>query len=83
MVPDPGTGSMPPGFEVFTTILGWGKWIALGILVISLIFAGVRMGIASNRHGDGSEHLTTIGGVLVGVIIASAAFSLVSFIATT
>jgi len=34
MVPDPGNGSMPPGFEAFTTILGWGKWIALGILVI-------------------------------------------------
>lgn len=81
MVPDPGTGSMPPGFEVFTTILGWGKWIALGILVISLIFAGVRMGIASSRHGDGSEHINSIGSVLLGVIIASAAFALVSFIA--
>lgn len=40
------------------------------------------MGIASNRHGDGSEHINSIGGVLLGVIIASAAFSLVSFIAT-
>ena len=75
MVPDPGTGSMPPGFDVFTTILGWGKWIVLGVLVVSLIFAGVRMGIASNRHGDGSEHVNSIGGVLVGVIIASAAGS--------
>jgi len=82
MVPDPGNGSMPPGFEAFTTILGWGKWIALGILVISLIFAGVRMGIASNRHGDGSEHINSIGSVLLGVIVASAAFALVSFIAT-
>ncbi len=81
MVPDPGTGSMPPGFEVFTTILGWGKWIALGVLVVSLIFAGVRMGIASNRHGDGSEHVNSIGSVLLGVVIASAAFALVSFIA--
>ncbi len=82
MVPDPGMGGMPPGFDVFTTILGWGKWLGLGILVLSLIFAGVRMGIASNRHGDGSEHINSIGGVLLGVIIASAAFSLVSFIAT-
>lgn len=82
MVPDPGMGGMPPGFDVFTTILGWGKWLDLGILVLSLIFAGVRMGIASNRHGDGSEHINSIGGVLLGVIIASAAFSLVSFIAT-
>ena len=82
MVPDPGTGGMPPGFDVFTTILGWGKWLGLGILVLSLIFAGVRMGIASNRHGDGSEHINSIGGVLLGVIIASAAFSLVSLIAT-
>lgn len=82
MVPDPGMGGMPPGFDVFTTILGWGKWLGLGILVLSLIFAGVRMGIASNRHGDGSEHINSIGGVLLGVIVASAAFSLVSFIAT-
>ena len=54
MVPDPGGGSPPPGFENFVTIMGWGKWVALGVLVMALIFAGVRMGIG-NRRGEGGE----------------------------
>ena len=81
MVPDPGSGSMPPGFTLFATVMGWGKWIALGILVLSLIMAGVRLGIAQRRGDDASEDAGAIGKALVGVIIVSAAFTLVSFLA--
>lgn len=81
MVPDPGNGSAPPGFEAFTTILGWGKYLSLGILVMALIAAGVTMAISQHR-GDGSEHATQIGKVLIGVIVVSAAFSIVSFLVT-
>lgn len=81
MVPDPGAGSMPPGFEQFTTIMGWGKWIALGILVLSLILAGVRLGMAQNRGDDASDQAGAIGKVLVGVIVVSAAFTIVAFLA--
>lgn len=79
-VPNPGGGSAPPGFDKFTTILGWGKWIALGILVMALIGAGVMMAVG-NRRGEGGEHAGRIGWVLGGVIVVSAAFTLVSFLA--
>lgn len=80
-VPDPGKGGTPPGFEKFTTIMGWGKWIALGLLVMALIFAGVRMAI-SNRRGEGGEHAAAIGWVLGGVLVVSSAFAVVGFLAS-
>jgi hypothetical protein len=78
-VPNPGDGSAPPGFENFETIMGWGKWIALGVLVMALIFAGVMMAIGQ-RRGEGGEHAGRLGWVLGGVLIVSAAFSIVGFL---
>ena len=80
-VPNPGNGSQPPGFERFTDILGWSKWLALGVLVACLMYAGVRLA-AGGRGDDAAEHGGRIGKVLLGVIIVSGAFSLVSFLAT-
>lgn len=79
-VPDPGAGTAPPGFENFTVIMGWAKWISLGLLVMALIFAGVRMAI-SNRRGEGGEHAASIGWVLGGVLVVSAATAIVGFLA--
>jgi hypothetical protein len=80
-IPDPGTGTQPPGFEKFTTIMGWGKWMAFGILVMSLVFAGVKMAIG-NRQGDGGQHAASIGWVLGGVMVVSGAFAIVGALAT-
>lgn len=80
-IPNPGKGQQPPGFERFTDILGWAKWLAFGVLVVCLIYAGVRLA-AGGRGDDAAEHGGRIGKVLLGVIIVSAAFSLVSFLAT-
>jgi hypothetical protein len=77
--PNPGEGTAPPGSEGFITLMGWGKWAALGICIMSLIGAGVMMGFG-NRHGDGGEHAARLGRILGGVIIISAAFSLVGFL---
>lgn len=77
-VPDPGNGSRPPGFEKFTDVLGWVKWIALGILVVALIIAGVRMAFGAGR-GEGGEHASRIGWVLGGVMIVSGAVAIVSW----
>ena len=79
-VPDPGAGSMPPGFEKFTAVLGWVKWLSLGILVIAVMIAGVRMAFGAGR-GDGGEHASRIGWVLGGVIVVSGAVSIVSWCA--
>lgn len=79
-VPDPGKGDAPPGAEKFTTIMGWGKWAALGVCVMALIFAGAKLGLG-NRHGDGSEHAGRIGSVLIGTAIVAGAFSIIGFLA--
>jgi|tagenome__1003787_1003787.scaffolds.fasta_scaffold19503999_2 type IV secretory pathway VirB2 component (pilin) len=78
-VPNPGGGSAPPGSEGFITIMGWVKWVALGLCVIALIGAGAMMGFGRAR-GDGGEHLERVGRILGGVVLISAAFSLVGFL---
>ncbi|MFZ2501104.1 MAG: hypothetical protein WAW88_00330 [Nocardioides sp.] len=80
-VPDPGPGTQPPGFAQFTTVLGWAKWIALGVCVLALIITGAAMAIGS-RRGDGGEHLGRLGYIMGGVIIISAAVALVGFLQT-
>lgn len=79
-VPDPGEGEAPPGFGNFETIMGWGKWLALGVLVLALMAAGAMMGVQS-RRGEGGEHAGRILGALFGVMVVAAAFSLVGFLA--
>lgn len=78
-VPDPGAGTMPPGFEAFTTVMGWAKWIGLGIAVVGLIVLGVTMTVSS-RRGEGGEIGGWLGRLLIGVIIVSAAFTIVGFL---
>lgn len=81
VVPDPGTGSAPPGAEGFISILEWVKWVALGICVVGLMVAGATMAIQS-RRGEGGEHLGKLGMVLAGVVVISAATSLITFLVT-
>lgn len=70
----------PPGAAGFETLLGWSKWVSLAICVLGLISAGAVMAFQS-RRGDGAEHLGRIGMALIGVVIISAASSLVSLLA--
>ena len=81
VVPDPGPGGMPPGFEAFTTTMGWAKWVGLGITVVGLIVLGVTMTFSA-RRGEGGEIGGWLGRLLIGVIIVSASFALVSFLMT-
>ncbi|MBX9244626.1 hypothetical protein ICW40_07360 [Actinotalea ferrariae] len=77
-VPDP-SPVQPPGTEGLTSIMGWVKWVALAICIIGLIIAGAMMAIQS-RRGEGGEHAGKIGMALGGVIVISAAGSLVGFL---
>ncbi|GAA3514516.1 hypothetical protein [Georgenia daeguensis] len=76
--PDP---IQPPGTEGFTSIMGWVKWLALAICIVGLMVAGALMAIQS-RRGEGGEHAGKIGMALGGVIVISAAGSLVGFLMT-
>ncbi len=79
-----GSAGVSPGDHAsdvggINTVLGWATWIAFGICVLSLIVAGVRMGLG-HRH-EGQRHVDRIGVVLVATIIVSAAVVLVTAIA--
>lgn len=74
------TSTQPPGAAQFETLLGWAKWISLGVCVLGLVAAGAVMAFQSHR-GEGSEHLHRVGMALIGVVIISAASSLVSILA--
>ncbi|PVZ93286.1 hypothetical protein DDQ50_16435 [Amnibacterium flavum] len=81
-VPDPGDGTMPPGFEGFVVIMGWIKWLALGVAVIGLLILGATMAISS-RRGEGMEIGGWLGRILIGVIIIASAATLVGFLVGT
>lgn len=78
-VPNP-PSQQPPGTEGLVTIMGWAKWVALAVLVVALIAAGVMFAVRA-RRGDGAEGIGHVGMVLAGVIVVSAAGTMVGFLA--
>jgi len=74
------SAEQPPGTEGLNTILNWAKWIGLAVCIMGLFAAGAMMAIQS-RRGEGGEHVGKIGMALGGVIVISAAASLVGFLA--
>lgn len=79
-VPNP-DAVQPPGTEGFLSIMGWVKWVALAVCIIGLIAAGALMAINS-RRGEGGDHAGKIGMALGGVVVISAAASMVGFLTT-
>lgn len=79
-VPDPGSGTAPPGSEGFLTILRWTAWIAFGVCVMGVILAGAMMAISS-RRGEGGEHGARLMWVFAGCIVIGSASGLVGALA--
>jgi len=73
------TAAQPPGTQGLNAIMGWAKWVALAICILGLVAAGAMMAVNS-RRGEGGEHVGKIGMALGGVIVISAAGSLVGFL---
>lgn len=78
-IPGDPTAKQPPGTEGFTAVMGWAKWVALAVCILGLVVAGAMMAIQS-RRGEGGEHVGKIGMALGGVVVISAAGSLVGFL---
>ena len=77
-IPNP-KPAMPKGLGGLETIMSWAKWVALAICVLGLVASGAMMAINA-RRGEGSEHVGRIGMALGGVIVISAAGTLVGFL---
>ena len=70
-IPNPGTGTAPPGARKILTILGWVAWVIVVGCVGGIMFAGVKMGLAHRRGDDsGIGHL---GWVLFGCVVVGSA----------
>ena len=76
-VPTP-TDGPPPGAEKFQEVMGWVKWVALGVAIIGIMIIGAKLAFES-RRGEGGAHLGALGAAMAGVIVISAATSLVGF----
>lgn len=57
-IPDPGL--LPPSMEQVTDVMGWAKFIALGIGVIAVFVAATLLGSGRAVRQSG-EHTTSIG----------------------
>ena len=81
-IPDPGNGSAPPGVgSAFESVMGWAKWICLGIAVLGIMAIGAMIAVGS-RRGEGGEKVGALGWALAGVCIIAGAVSLVGFLVT-
>lgn len=75
-VPNPGTGTAPPGSEGLLTILKWIAWIVFALAVVGILACAGTM-MVNNRHGVGGEHAGRLAWVLGGCILASVASGVV------
>jgi hypothetical protein len=75
-VPDPGSGTKPPGADGVDTILAWAAWMAFAICVLGVIIAGATMAI-QHRRGEGGESMARLGWVFGGCIVIGSASALV------
>lgn len=70
----------PPGFEgPMGVVIGWAKWIGLGLAVLGIVTIAILI-MFNSRRGEGMRELGGLGYVLVAVVLISAGTSLVSFI---
>lgn len=61
--------AIPPGFENFTTILGWICWAAIIVCFIGFVVSGAKLAVAyRNNEMEGAKGLilALIGCVVVG-----------------
>ena len=78
-VPDPGSGTAPPGSEGIITILQWAAWIAAAVCVLGVLIAGAMMAVQM-RQGEGGQSVTRLGWVMAGAIVIGSASALVGAI---
>lgn len=81
-VPNPGGGEAPPGVGgKFQEIMGWAKWVCLGLTVLAIMGIGAVMALKGGRRGEGGELVGWLGMACAGVALIAGAFTLVGFLA--
>ena len=78
-IPDPGTGTAPPGSEKLLLLLRWAAWIALGLCVLGVMLIGAMMALAY-RRGEAGEAASKLGWVFAGAIVIGSASGFVALL---
>lgn len=74
-VPVP-VATAPPGADKIDKVLGWGLWVAIAVAVGGVLVVAGKMAI-SHRRGEGGEHASGLGWVLVACILMGSASGIV------
>jgi hypothetical protein len=72
------SAATPPGTAGLETVMGYAMWVSLGICVLSLMVAGVRLALPNRHSGDMADGVTHVSRTLLAVIVISAATALVT-----
>ena len=78
-VPDPGTGTEPPGAAAILTVLSWLAWAVFAACVAGVLIVGIKLALAF-RRGEGGEAVGQLGWVLGGAILGSSAAAVVGLV---
>ncbi|WP_093804080.1 hypothetical protein [Streptomyces sp. Wb2n-11] len=80
--PDPSQGdSTPPGWGKLLMVLHWVFIIVTALLVGGILVVAGKMALAY-RHGDGAEHMGSLGKVMFACVLAASASGLVTTLTT-
>lgn len=70
----------PPGItEIFGRVIGFAKWVALGVCVVALIIWGAMVALSSNR-GRGEDLTGGLGKILFGTVAITGGVAVLGFI---
>lgn len=67
----------PPGAEKIQTILSWAMWIVVACAVLGLLITAGAM-VLSHMQGRSQEHMSRLGYVFAGMVIAAGAATMVN-----
>lgn len=70
----------PPGVgDSWNRMVGVGKWIAMGVAVLGLLFIGGKMAFDS-RHGETTEEVGGLIKIVLAVVLISGGATILGFI---
>lgn len=75
-VPNPGSGTAPPGSEKLTKLLSWVAWIVTGLCVAGVLMVAGRMALQHQR-GEGGQHGAGLAWVMAACILVGSASAVV------
>jgi hypothetical protein len=75
-VPNPGSGTPPPGSEKLLTLLRWVAWIVSGLCVTGVMIVAGRMALQHQR-GEGGQHGAGLAWVMAACILLGSASGIV------